>query len=237
LCNVSTANPGMLARRVADVFLPPNLPAANTEPAADSAPEVSVPEDVLKTYAGLYWNAADFQARRAVFDGGKLHAADGRERIALKPIGGGVFVMTGGPRTRLTFAEAGGEVRLRVGTDGRVFVKTDAFAPTSEQVAEFAGVYRSDEMDVVFRLSVKDGALRAERTKTRPWTLEPVVKDVFRGGPGAFQFTRDGSGRVTGLLFQGGRIKNVKFWREFSPAKSSTEAAANDARPRMATRR
>jgi hypothetical protein len=65
-----------------------------------------------------------------------------------------------------------------------------------------------------------------ERTKISPWTLEPLVKDVFRGGSGVFQFTRDGSGRVAGFLYQGGRIKNVKFWKESSPARSSTEAEA-----------
>jgi CubicO group peptidase (beta-lactamase class C family) len=227
LCNISTANPGALSRRVADVFLPANLPAAATNPPADESPEVPLPEEALKRYAGLYWNATEFQARRAVFEGGKLHAADGRGRIPLKSLGSGVFMMTSGPRSRLTFEDdPGGEVRVRIGSDPRPFVKTEPFTPTVEQMSEFAGVYRSDEIDTVFRVALRDGALRVERTKIRPWTLEPVVKEIFRGGSGVFQFTRDASGRVSGFLYQGGRVKNMKFWKEGTPARSSSEAGS-----------
>jgi CubicO group peptidase (beta-lactamase class C family) len=42
LCNIATANPGALSRRVADLFLPGNLPAAPAEPPADNSPEVPV---------------------------------------------------------------------------------------------------------------------------------------------------------------------------------------------------
>lgn len=225
LCNISTANPGALSRRVADLYLPANLPSAATNPPPDDSPEVAVSEEQLKKYAGLYWNAAEFQARRTVLEDGKLHAADGRGRIPLKSLGEGVFVMTSGSRARIKFEDApGGEVRVLVGNDPRPLVKTEPFTPTAEQMSEFSGVYRSDEMDAVFRIGVRDGALRAERTKIRPWTLEPLVKDVFRGGSGVFQFTRDGNGRPSGFLYQGGRIKNVKFWKEGSPARSSTNA-------------
>lgn len=227
LCNISTANPGALGRRVADVFLPANLPPAATEAPADNSPEVPLSEAVLKGYAGLYWNTADFQGRRTVFEEGRLHAAEGRVRIPLKSLGGGVFVMTTGPRTRLAFENGdGGELRVRIGNDPRPFIRTAPFTPTPEQLSEFAGVYRSDEIDVVFRVAVRDGTLRVERTKIRPWTLEPIVQDVFRGGSGVFQFTRDGGGRLSGFLYQGGRIKNVKFWKELSPARSSTQAEA-----------
>jgi CubicO group peptidase (beta-lactamase class C family) len=225
LCNIATANPGALSHRVADVFLPESVPPAPTSPRVEDSPEVPIPQDALKKYAGLYWNAAEFSARRTVLENGRLHAADGRGRIPLKSLGEGVFVMTGGSRARITFEDApGGEVRVRIGNDPRPLVKTEPFMPTAEQMSEFAGVYRSDEMDAVFRIGVRDGALRAERTKIRPWTLEPLVKDVFRGGSGVFQFTREGNGRLSGFLYQGGRIKNVKFWKEGSPARSSTNA-------------
>ena len=52
MCNLSTANPGLLSRRVADLFLPGDLPPATTEPPPDTSPEVAVPEATLKRYAG-----------------------------------------------------------------------------------------------------------------------------------------------------------------------------------------
>ncbi|MEX1129998.1 MAG: serine hydrolase domain-containing protein [Vicinamibacterales bacterium] len=227
LCNIGTANPGQLSRRVADLFLPANLPAATTESPADDTPEVPVPEATLKRLAGIYWNAAEATALRVVFDAGTLHAVDGRQRTALKSVGGGAFVMTAGPRTRVSFEEqAGGAVHLKPGGSAPVFVRMDPYTPSADQVAEFAGTYRSDEMDAVFRMTVKDGALRLERSKLQPAPLEPMITDTFRTQAGLVQFTRDGAGRVTGFVLQGNRVKHVKF-RKDTPASGSS---ASDAR-------
>lgn len=102
------------------------------------------------------------------------------------------------------------------------------FKPTLDQLADFAGVYRSDEMDAVFRMSVKDGALRLERSKLRPAILNPVTKDAFRAAPGVFEFTRDAGGRVSGFLLQGNRVKNVKFWKDQSAPRSPEAGAPID---------
>ncbi|HVL65694.1 MAG TPA: serine hydrolase domain-containing protein [Vicinamibacterales bacterium] len=224
LCNIATANPGQLSRRVADVFLPPDLPPTATEPPVDDSPEVPLPEATLKKYAGLFWNEADTAARTTAFDAGKLYVVNGRDRIALKSLGGGAFVMTSGPRARIRFEEtSGGDVRLHAGPNGPVLVKTELFEPTAEQLAGFAGVYRSDEMDAVFRMVVKEGRLELHRSRNRPTALDAVVRDTFRTGGQVFQFTRDGSDRVSGFVLQGGRVKHVKFWKELSPARSSSE--------------
>lgn len=226
MCNVATANPGLLSRRVADLFLPPDLPPATTEPPPDNSPEVAVPEATLKRYAGLYWNQATAVARPVVLEGGKLHAVNGRERIALKSIGGGTFVMTGGPRTRVTFEEGtNGDMQLKVAGGAQAFVKTEPFTPSPEQLAEFAGVYRSDEMDAVFRMSLKDGALLLVRSKLRPSPLEPLIKDTFRAQPGIVQFNRDAAGRVTGFTLESGRVKRMKFWKDTTPPRPSTTAS------------
>ena len=168
LCNIGTANPGQLSRRVADLFLPANLPAATTDTPADDTPEVPVAAATLKRLAGIYWNAAEATALRVVFDAGTLHAVDGRQRTALKSVGGGAFVMTAGPRSRVSFEEQpGGAVHLNPGNSAPVFVRMEPYTPSADQIAEFAGTHRSDEMDAVFRMTVTDGALRLERSKLR----------------------------------------------------------------------
>ena len=222
LCNIGTANPGQLSRRVADVLLPADLPAATTEPPVDNTPEVTVPESLLKDYAGIYWHQADAIGRTLVAEGGKLHAADGPQRLTLKAISDSVFVMPTGQRARLTFEKAGSGMQLKISGDARLYVRAEAFKPSGEQLAAFAGVYRSDEMDAVFRIVIKDDVLQLQQPKRPAANLQPQVKDTFRGMPGALQFTRDASGRVTGFLLQGGRVKNVKFWKELTPARSSS---------------
>jgi CubicO group peptidase (beta-lactamase class C family) len=230
LCNIATANPGLLSRRVADVFLPGDLPAA-TEAPPDTTPEVAVPEESLKRYAGLYWNAADAVARTVVLEDGKLNVVNGRDRVALKSLGQGTFVMTSGPRTRATFEERpDGAVLLKPAGTAQVLVKTEAFKPSADQLAEFAGIYRSDEMDAVFRMAVKDGVLRLERSKLRPNPLDPLVADTFRAMPGIVQFTRDAAGRVSGFTLQGNRVKHVKFSKDPPATRPSTEGDTNRVR-------
>lgn len=226
LCNVATANPGRLSRRVADLFLPANLPPAEEPPPADDSPEVAVPEATLKRLAGIYWNEAEANALTVVFDAGKLHAVNGRQRTALKPIGGGTFVMTAGPPTRARIEErADGVVQLTRAGSTQVFVRMDPFTPSAEQLAEFAGTYRSDEMDVIFRMTITDGALQLERSKLRPNVLQPLITDAFRAQSGVVQFTRDAAGHVTGFLLEGNRVRHVKFSKDRSTSGSSSSAA------------
>ena len=172
--------------------------------------------ELLKTYAGLYWNDAESAARRFEFDDGKLFAIVGRERQALKSLGGGRFVLTTGAPTRLLFEADGGAPRVTVtnpgGTDDR-FVRTEPFSPAPAKLAEFAGTYRSDEIEPVYRMVVHGGVLRLERLKSRPANLQPVVTDTFTTQIGTLRFVRDGS-TVTGFVLEAGRVRRVKFKRD-----------------------
>jgi hypothetical protein len=217
LCNIASANPADLTRRVADVYLegalePVPVPAAEAEADAEE-PEVALAVERLSALAGLYWNPEDSAARRFEVDGGRLYALAGRGRQPLKSLGDGRFVSTAGPRTQLVF-EAGesGAARLSVGTS--LFERREPFAPTPDELAAFAGAYRSDELEATYRLRVHEGALRLERMKQPPATLQPVVADTFTGQPGTITFVRDASGRVTGFTLDAGRVRHLKFSRE-----------------------
>lgn len=229
LCNVASANPTQLAHRVADFLLAGKLGPQRAESTEDE-PEVTVSVDELGAYAGLYWNEAGAIARRFVIEEGRLHAAAGGERIALKSLGDGRFVLVSGPRTRLAFeADGNGRpARLRIGDPaaGDVFVRSEPFTPTADQLAEFAGVYRSDEMDVVYRMTVGEGVLRLERMKARPAPLEPLIADTFAAQLGTIRFTRGAAGVVTGFQLDAGRVRQVKFWKDSGAAVRSSEAAA-----------
>jgi CubicO group peptidase (beta-lactamase class C family) len=213
LCNVATANPTELTRRVADVFLEAALAPAPAAEAEDDAPEVALAVERLSALAGLYWNQDEVAARRFEAEGGRLYALAGRGRQPLKSLGDGRFVSTTGPRTPLVFeAGSGGAPRLSVGTS--VFERREPFAPTAAQLAEFAGTYRSDEIELAYRIAAHEGTLRLERMKAPPAALRPLIADTFTGQPGTITFVRDGSGRITGFLLDDGRVRHVKFSRE-----------------------
>jgi CubicO group peptidase (beta-lactamase class C family) len=223
LCNIGTANPGALSRRVAEVFLPAGALTAAVEPTPDASVEVPLTKEQLARYAGLYWNQADSVVRHIALDSDRLHAVLGRQRVPLKSLGSGAFVMTAAPGARVWFEEKpDGAVHLKPAPAGPVLIRMAPFTPSAEQLADYAGVYRSDEMDAVFRISVKDGKLQLARTKLRPAALDPLFKDSFSSPTGVMQFGRDAAGRVSGFQLQGGRVRHLKFWKDTSPPRPGT---------------
>lgn len=222
LCNLSTTNPGALAGRVAEVFFGDKMKPATTAPTAD-APEVPLPAEELQKYAGLYWNEAILLSRRVGVADGKLHVLQGDNKLPMKHVGKGEFeVAMFGGRQRVTIEgdSLAGMQRFRFGSD--VLTRAQPFAPSAAQLEEFAGTYRSDEMDAVYRLTVKDGALRLERSKSRPSRLEALITDAFISQPGLIRFVRDSAGKVTGFTIEAGRVSGFKFWKDTRPQRSGS---------------
>ncbi len=215
-CNLASANPGELSRKVADVFLSDVLDSAPTLTASEEV-EVPLPPAQLATYAGLYWNQTEANAMRVALEEDRLVTTAGTQRFPLKSIGGGRFVPASGPGPRLAFVtDAGGGARLRIGPDGSptapVYERVDPFVPKT--LDEFAGVYRSDEMDAVYRVVLTNGVLTLHRSKSRPAPMEPLVVDTFGGSPGTFRFVRDSRNHVNGFVLDAGRVRHVKFSKD-----------------------
>jgi hypothetical protein len=211
LCNVSTANPAQLANRVAEIYLGDAL--GPEPPPPPDEPEVTVAPEALEQLTGVYWNAAQPAVGVITIDEGRLHARQGNDRRALIPIGENRFVMRP-QRQYFTFAEDG----LRVGgarDEGQLFERAQPFEPGPAQLPEFAGAYRSDELDIVYRITLDDGRLRLQRLKNRPSALSPMVADTFSApGLGVVRFTRDTSGRIDGFRLEAGRVRGLRFVRQ-----------------------
>ena len=217
LCNLASTNPMQLAQRIADVYLSGVLGPVPTPAKPDDATGVAVPAAELQALAGLYWNAAEALQRRFEVRDGRLSAL-APNAIAMKALGAGQFEMTGaGAPVKVAFDTAARPVRVTVtlpnGTVERL-ERAEPYAPTAAALGDFAGTYRSPEIDPPYRFVVRDGALRLERLKAPPATLSPLVADTFTSPIGIIRFTRDAGGRVTGFVLDGGRVKRMKFGRE-----------------------
>jgi hypothetical protein len=213
LCNLASANPGQLAQRIADVYLGDTLKPAPAPPPPDASPEVPISADQLEAAAGLYWNGPDTPQRRFVVQEGRLRSLT--PPLPLKSLGGGRFVAMTGPPVSVAFEIVNGKAtRVRVAPPGSPvedLPRAEPFTPTAEALAEFAGAYRSDEIEAVYRMVVRDGTLRLERLKAQPASLAPLVADTFTGPFGVFRFVRSEGGRVTGFMLDGGRVRRMKF--------------------------
>lgn len=217
LCNLASANPGLLANRVADVFLGDILKPAPAPPEPDKSPEVAVTPEQLAAVAGLYFNAAPnaplSDPRRFVVREGRLHSVT--PPLPLKSLGGGRFVAMTGPPVNVAFEMVNGSAtRVRISPPGGAAVedvpRAEPYTPTPGQLKEFAGTYRSEEIEPPYRIVATDTGLRLERLKATPAPLVPLVTDVFTSPFGFIRFVRDGN-RVTGFVLDGGRVRRMKF--------------------------
>ncbi len=112
--------------------------------------------------------------------------------------------MAGRPRRLVLIPSGGKPVTFEAATPSD---------PSAAELADFIGAYESDEIDPIYRVVLKDGALTLIRLKNDPDRLRPMTKDVFVGDIGALRFRRDASQRVTGVVLDARRIENFQFKR------------------------
>lgn len=214
LCNYGMTNPGLLARRVADVYL---ASALAPEPAQPSATPVTftLTEQQLKDKVGVYWNAQEEEIGRITLNDGKLQLSLAGQFATLVPVDANRFRATNAP-LEATFETSSPEspTRLTLKIAGKTPLRLSAVPPAdTTKLAEFEGTYYSEEIDSTYRLALKDGKLNVTRKKFAPTTLTPAFRDAFStpGILGTFRFTRDAQNRVTGFRLSAGRIRNFRF--------------------------
>jgi CubicO group peptidase (beta-lactamase class C family) len=214
LSNLGAFNPGGMALRVADVFL-----------GAEPEPEVPAPEPVAVTigperlgdYAGSYALATGGRFDVST-DGTRLRVRlGGSEHVAVTPVGEGRFhVPTSGAILRFERGEGGRVEGAALELPGRQIPARRLMPLSAAALAEYEGVYHSDELGTAFTIAVRDGHLVAEHRRHAPATLAASGEDRFLGdrwGMGTVAFTRDAEGRVDGFLLTGSRVRNLRFER------------------------
>jgi CubicO group peptidase (beta-lactamase class C family) len=216
LCNQAETNPSELTRKVADIYLADQLKEPPPRVEASAKP-VSVRDERLTEYAGLYWKKDDERALRILHQDGKLFLPQSEgERLELSPVADNRFLLVVHP-VAFTFdrAAAGAPWRLSIQGPAQekpdVFERVTEFQPTREQLSGYAGSYVSAEIEPVYRIFVQDGSLMLKRLKSKPQKLRPTLEDYFEGSGGDLHFQRDPAGKITGLVLNSGRIKNFRF--------------------------
>ena len=90
-------------------------------------------------------------------------------------------------------------------------------SPTPAQLREYAGAYRSPELDSTYEIEVgADGRLLAKHWRNAPTVLTPTGPDTFTGSQWFFpsvRFVRDPAGRITAFAVTGGRVRDLIFER------------------------
>lgn len=212
-CNYARANPTLLGHQVADLALSV-APAAVTAASA-RAEHVDVSPASVERWAGTYRDAFTDQTMSFAAVKGSLTTSGGRGAQPWTARGGATFNSGIG---EATFAGERGRRALalvRPSGDTSRFVEVRP-APARIPAADYVGDYTSDELDVRLTVVARGGKIFLRRRPADEFELSPAYADDFEtpaGELGSIRFSRDASGKVTGLSFFAGRVLDVRFKR------------------------
>ena len=230
LCNMdsvvmgglATVNPDDLTNGVADVFLDealepraaPSTGAPQSTSAASPAP-VTLSADELAGKTGLYRLPPDENhiVSMSIRDGrfGVWDYYGDNYHLLMTPISANRFTL---PGATLEFSPAeAGRARAWHIVDGGgqrlLELPSVTFGVPKAALSAFAGAYRSDELDVIYTVSMRDASLVLQSSP-----LYPVSKDAFVGDyMGVVRFFRDQRGLVSGFTLNRQAARGVRFER------------------------
>jgi CubicO group peptidase (beta-lactamase class C family) len=224
LCNLGSADPGDLTKKVAEIYLGSAMQPVESTHLAEIKPITLTPEQ-MQAKVGVYVNVKDPDdlVRLVMKDGGLQVGNVGEgDTYAVEAISENHFRLAIAP-DELTFSPgkpgAPQQLAIKHG-DGKsdTFSEAAAFAPSSAQLSEYAGIYSSREIDPLYELKVESGPVGKEslvihRLKDGPDTLHAATRDFFTANLGKFRFTRDSKGAVNGFLLTTGRTVDLRFER------------------------
>jgi CubicO group peptidase (beta-lactamase class C family) len=213
LGNVGALQPDKLARQVADMYLADQL-----EPLPPTPVAVPLSEAELAPRVGLYWNGRIGKTRR-------LELRDGALRLVMWPGYSPELIPTTAdrfvvPDETLEFSfvpNDDGSTDLREIADGtrpELYRSVEAPQVTPEQLVEYIGAYRSDEVGTTWTIERNTEGLIVRRFKSTGDRLVPAFVDGFLlDGWEPVVFHRNDEDRIDGFALSSFRLRRLFFRR------------------------
>ena len=217
MCNAAQANPGRLARAVADLYLGDAVGDDSPEASPEDPAGAEVDPAAVAALAGGYRDTRTGQFMALTADGSSLALAGWPGGMSLHAVSETEFASASGFSLVFDPLAGGGErpgaVMDTPVADGVRIEPVGEFAPTTSELAAYAGAYHSDEAEVTYQVEIEDGALMIRDRYGDGGSLEPVYPDAFTRGGSTLIFRRDGTGRVTHASLSQGRVWDLRFER------------------------
>ena len=232
LSNCSEIASWTMNSRIADLLLASRLaplPDRSSELSTSDQPTVQLSDVELREKVGAYRVKSTGQIWRIVIRDGALQVIDHLlDAHPLRPLSAMRFDPEGQlfyESTRFVFSRTGVNARIRLVSQwdelnnrGQLeFENVELVEPKSDQLAQYAGQYISDELAATYRLIVRDGQLWL-RVNSRRWEqLDATVRDEFiphirePTDGRLIRFLRNENDDVTGLSIDHFRVTAVRF--------------------------
>ncbi len=220
LCNLDEISPTRLAREAADIFLSRgnSLAQADSDEGAvdvDATVEfVTISEARLDSLAGDFRNPKTGTIWRISSEEGRLKVDANGYNFYLAPLSVSRFsVADGAFRAEVRFDAASRSFHAQFDDgDEATFEAVELWEPEGSELIDFAGEYFSEELGTSWELVIREGGLFIEDGPDHP--LEPTVKDEFKIAGMTLVFERDGRGRVSAVVADAGRVRNLRLTRK-----------------------
>jgi CubicO group peptidase (beta-lactamase class C family) len=205
LCNLATAGPEALARKIADLYLAPNFkPTKNTLTAASDLPDPAA-------FAGTYLDPHTKTLYRFTTDHGNLMAWG----AVLRRIDANRFYDLGS--NVITFEKVNGTMRCSLAIPGEVYFSGDKLEPvhlSEAELARFTGRYHSDELEATYTLSAEKGRLTVREGDKPPVIFDPATHDEFYSSDfRTLVFQPDADRRISGFSVFTQAARGIMFNR------------------------
>lgn len=227
LGNSSTVRASALAENVADIML--GIAQESDNAVGAEAPDgMALEAEALAARAGRYYNANSGAFVDLIFDDGKL-SVYGYELLVTSE---SEYFLKQYPDITIVFEQDGSDAvtaTVDFGNGLTSYKKVESVEPTPAELAVYTGTYHSRELDVAWRIEMKDEQLMVHRKRQGSSTLTPICRDVFAdpwageimhgNAQWVIAFDRDND-CISGLRVTaaGARGRNLRFDRVGQPS-------------------
>jgi CubicO group peptidase (beta-lactamase class C family) len=219
LSNLTSVNPSRLAQQVADLYLADQL-AAPEQPSDQEATEFSgLSIGQIESITGFYRNQKAGNILELSTQDGELVAKAFGLRFQLVATSSTHLKAIEPPhdvQIELEGPHPEGAPTIGVKLEGRKpesYRKMTTTPVTPSQMAAYEGSYRSDELDISYRILLDEGQLFLKRGYSAREALCPVTQDLFTSGLLDLQFERNEEDEVCTLRLGADRVRDLVFLR------------------------
>ena len=187
---------------------------------------ISIAEEALAAFAGLYYNPESEigASYKIMVRNGKL-VIDLGPGFDLAPLADDLFYIAAFDVIKMNFRKtSNGKKQMVLLVEGLeiVYDEVDAVEPKDAELGMFAGNYFSDELDTIYPISLRDEKLSVQLKKHGEFPLQPTFQNGFSldlsqlvGTPYTMNIIFFGDdNKIEGLHMSSGRAKRILFTRQ-----------------------
>ncbi|HVU11913.1 MAG TPA: serine hydrolase domain-containing protein [Phototrophicaceae bacterium] len=206
LSNLASVKPGVLAQKIADIYLADHLSAP--------VPTIMLAEAELPARAGWYHSAAVHETLHLTVESGVLQV-DGW--LKLTQLDAQHFISADSAHTQVNFSADGTSLTFEDGIGrGVPYERVEPLTLTLDRLSEYIGVYHCPELDADYEIVLDSDTLALKRRKYGAVKLIGILPDSFVEAKTDFdlRFSRDATNAVSGFQRSNGRVRNLNFVRK-----------------------